>query len=101
MTVSTTDVLRARLLTLGGALADAKGWTLTTVGLYAIGDSKFFRRISRDGGFGTNTYDRVMQYCADNWPTGKQWPAGIPRPKRSKQQKEQTNGTPERQQEQA
>lgn len=79
---STFDDMRARLVGVARAYAKATDLELSSVGMYALRDGRFFERIKpKNGGkFGMDTYDRAMQWFSDRWPEHAKWPDGTPRP---------------------
>lgn len=58
----------------------AGGFSRGFIGKAALNDNSFFSRIEAGGGFTVRTYDRVVSWCAENWPAGVAWPAGVRRP---------------------
>lgn len=63
--------LKNRLLIRAYTFMAMVGCSLTTVGLLAVKDGKFFSRLIRDGGktCGIKNFDRVMGWFDENWPT--------------------------------
>lgn len=57
--------------------------SLPAVGRAAVNDGQFFRRIGGQTSFTVRSYDRVVQWMADNWPRGAKWPRDIERPART------------------
>lgn len=73
--------LRASLVAIAVAFANAENCALSTVSRRCRNDSAFFRRISDvDKSFTLRTFDEVMQWFSDNWPHGQEWPEEIDRP---------------------
>lgn len=72
------------LLKLAKALAAHHNWSLSTMGLYAANDGKFFVRIAEGGGCTLRTAAQIMQYFCRNWPSDLAWPADISRPSKSR-----------------
>ena len=69
---------------------------MSTVGRLAVGDWKFFDRISAgETSFTARKYDEVMQWFSDHWPDGADWPETVARPERSDAaaQRSDTGGT--------
>ena len=76
------------LLALADAFAAHRGISLWRLGALAAGNSSFFIRLKNGGDCRTETYNRVLQFFADNWPTQPPaWPPGIPRPEPTSTQK--------------
>lgn len=57
----------------------AKGLEISTVSQRAAGDWRFFDRIVDGKSFTARTYDRVMEWFAQNWPSDAPWPEGVRR----------------------
>lgn len=59
-------------------LADAhrktSGLALSTIGMYAVKDARFFRKICASGKLTTIKYDQMMNWLSANWPVGLAWP---------------------------
>lgn len=54
-----------------------------TLSKRAAGNDEFYGRVPEaDFNFGVITYDRVVQWFADNWPADAVWPADVDRPSR-------------------
>lgn len=60
--------LRSQLLEKASALNTAKGLTEETIGLRAIKDNTFFKRIRNGAGFTVKTYDRLMSWMEAEMP---------------------------------
>lgn len=74
-------VLKSHLTDLAARYAAATGVPLTTIGSRAINHSKFFERLADpETSITLKTYDRVVQWFADNWPKGAKWPSKVARP---------------------
>jgi len=50
---------------------EARGINLTTLGLYAVSDSRLFSRLEAGGQCLPRTIDRVRRYMSENPPTDK------------------------------
>lgn len=74
------ELLLAAYQTAPGAFAAA------TVAKRAAGNDEFFTRLADpEFNFGVMTYDRIVQWAADNWlPGGKAWPREVPRPTKTR-----------------
>ncbi len=72
--------LNANLQTLAHAYAAASGLAISTIGMRAARDARFFDRLADGKGFTVKTYDTVMRWFLSNWPENVAWPDGIPRP---------------------
>lgn len=84
---SSFEIMRQRLVAIATSYGRAKNLKLSSVGMYAIGDGNFFKRVDEGGKFTPDTHDRMMQYFADNWPDGTKRPAALPpksKPRRSR-----------------
>lgn len=71
---------RAALLALAEAYGAATGRSLSRVATLCANHGHFFVRIQAGGGFSIDRFDRIVQWFADNWPSGTDWPAGVVRP---------------------
>ena len=72
--MNSNDVIRiARIY------AESRCLTMSTLGTYAAGDSRFFSRLTADR-VTIRRAKRVLQWFSDNWPEGLEWPADIARP---------------------
>lgn len=62
------------------------GVTHWAISMRILGKGDFFHRLdqrSRTGKIGrmeVGTYERVLDWFSDNWPTDLEWPEDIPRP---------------------
>ena len=75
------ETLRAHLLQLASAYSTKTGQSYATIGKRALNDNTFFARFEAgDVGFNIRTFDKVVQWFADNWPADAEWPADVPRP---------------------
>lgn len=75
------ETLRTSLIELASRFETAANVTPATVAKRALNDNTFFARIG-DGktGFNIRTFDRLVQWFAENWPEGAEWPASVPFP---------------------
>ncbi len=71
---------RADLMLLAARFSDVEGISLQAVGLRALKDNTFFRRIAQGSGFNVRTYDRLVVWFSENWPDGAKWPTEVVRP---------------------
>jgi hypothetical protein len=70
--------LRKILLDTAASFANADGCAVSTVGRRVKNDPTFFNRLSDPcNSFTARTFDQVMRWCAENWPSGKQMPLGL------------------------
>lgn len=60
--VPTSDEIRNALMARAEAHASSKKISLSTIGLRAVNDSKFFAQVKDGRGFNINTYQRVMDW---------------------------------------
>ena len=72
--------LREHLLALKSAYIGAVKASESTVAQQACGDWRFFDRIQTGSSFTARTYDKAVQWFADRWPAGLDWPEGVPSP---------------------
>lgn len=59
-------------------ISEARASTLILNGGSRIGSIRAGR-----SDIGTRRLEEAMQWLADNWPEGAEWPAGVPRPPKS------------------
>ncbi|WP_421413195.1 hypothetical protein [Agrobacterium tumefaciens] len=70
--------LRKILLETAAAFAKASNCAVSTVGRRAKSDPNFFNRLADpENSFTARTFDQVMRWCADNWPSDKQMPLAL------------------------
>lgn len=62
MKIPTGDEIRSALLARAEAHASARNIRLSTIGLHAINDARFFAEVKGGRGFSINTYQRVMDW---------------------------------------
>jgi len=74
------ETLRAQLLKLADIFETAAGVTKPSVGKLALGDNTFFRRIAAGDNFTIKTFDKIVQWFAENWPEAADWPSDLARP---------------------
>ena len=72
--------LKRDMLATCESFCERTGKKPSTVGTYAVNDGKFFDRLGGDAKFQFDTYQRVMQWFSDHWPSDAAWPEGIHRP---------------------
>lgn len=58
----TGEDIRNALMTRATAYAKARNSSLSTIGLKAVNDSKFFKQVEDGRGFSINTYQKVMDW---------------------------------------
>jgi hypothetical protein len=73
------EILRTNLIDLGKRFNAATGMSLPMIGLRALNDTSFYKRITHGGGFTVRTYDRVISWLSTEWPRETEWPSGIER----------------------
>ncbi|MCS0497891.1 hypothetical protein [Ancylobacter mangrovi] len=71
--------LRSNLRVCAEAYATARGFELSTVGRLAANDGSFFSRIASGRSFTARKYDEIIRWFSTNWPSGVEWPEGVPR----------------------
>ncbi|MDO5648909.1 hypothetical protein [Paracoccus sp. (in: a-proteobacteria)] len=77
---------REALIALAEMLAAHQGVTHYAISMRAMGKGDFFKNmIERGYDCRTRTAARLMQWFADNWPADLEWPADVPRPRKSKE----------------
>ncbi|MBD3787214.1 MAG: hypothetical protein IE922_09625 [Sphingomonadales bacterium] len=69
-----------QLTNLANAYAAHRGLKLSTLGVYAVNDGKFFGRLAEGFDCRTKTAAKVAAWFAANWPSDLEWPRDIPRP---------------------
>lgn len=75
------ETLRQNLSSCVAAYGAATGLSGAAIGLRALRDNTFFRRVLDERqGFTVRIYDRVIGWMSENWPEGAVWPAEVPRP---------------------
>jgi hypothetical protein len=53
----------------------------SVIGLYAVGDSAFLKKLRKNGAKCTIvTVDEFIHWFDQNWPDGAEWPASVRRP---------------------
>ena len=72
------------IVSLSETLADHLGNTHWTVSKLVSSKSDFVHRLKQGRDINTRTYESAMQRFADIWPADLAWPAGIPRPPKTK-----------------
>ena len=72
---------RENLANLTERFCEATGASKASVGQRALNDNTFVPRVVEgDTTCTLRTYDRVLQWFSDNWPSSTRWPRGIERP---------------------
>lgn len=75
------ETLRHQLAQCLTAYEGLTGVKPSTVSRRAVNDARFVDRVLAGEGFTVRTYDKVIQWLSDNWPTAAKWPVDVPRPK--------------------
>lgn len=75
---------RATLLALADAYSTATGKSAARIATLCARDGKFFKRIAAGRSCTFPVFDRTVQWFADNWPEGAEWPVAMTRPISSK-----------------
>ncbi|MGK8234011.1 hypothetical protein ACLGGT_07485 [Roseovarius sp. MS2] len=65
---------------LASSYSSHTGLKVSTLGVYAVNDGKFFLRLIGGYDCRTKTAQKVAEWFSDNWPTDLEWPRDIPRP---------------------
>jgi hypothetical protein len=79
------DIMRANLLVVAQAYADAKGWSLSTVSKQIHGNQAFLAQfLAGEVSTTIRTYEQMVGTLRRNWPAGVAWPQtrDVPRPTR-------------------
>ncbi|MCJ2107890.1 hypothetical protein MKK70_21425 [Methylobacterium sp. E-041] len=76
------ETLRQHLSECAAAFEAATGTKPSVVSRRALQDSRYLERVIGGEGFTVRTFDRLVQYLSDNWPSEADdtWPTGVPRP---------------------
>ncbi len=74
------ETLRKQLLVLCHRHGEVSKLTPGVLGKASLRDHTFFRRIEQGENFTVKTFDKVVQWFSDHWPSDANWPADIPRP---------------------
>jgi hypothetical protein len=79
--------LTDNLLAVAEAFCAAKPCGMSSLGLWAHGNSTFFVNLrgaaafaERNGSYTVRKYDEVMAWLSSHWPKGARWPSGVERP---------------------
>lgn len=72
--------LKQKLLAVADAHHAATGRSHARIATIVTNRSGFFRDIRGGGECTLGTYEKVMSWFSDNWPTGLEWPDGVDRP---------------------
>ncbi|GEL44268.1 hypothetical protein MEX01_48590 [Methylorubrum extorquens] len=75
--------LRDQLLTVSEAYAHAVGRSEARVSTIVFGSGNAISRLRGGADMGSERLHNGLQWFTDNWPTGADWPAGVPRPART------------------
>jgi hypothetical protein len=68
------------LLAVARAYAKAEDIEMVTVSSRALGDGKKLGAIEEGSDIQVRRFEKTMQWFSDNWPSGADWPLGVPRP---------------------
>ena len=70
------------IIHLADSFIEHTGMSHWQIGLQAAGSAKFFRDLKEGtrNGCTIATYNRVIQWFSNHWPTDLAWPSDIPRP---------------------
>lgn len=74
------------LITLAEAFCIHRGVTLSTVSTWAVNDGKRLTHLKMGGGCTVKTFQRLMQFFSDAWPSDLEWPRSVPRPPKTKKE---------------
>ncbi|WP_425099177.1 hypothetical protein [Tropicibacter sp. S64] len=76
-----------QIITVGEAYAAHASVKLTTLGVYAANDGKFFASLREGRECRRLTRQKVSKWFSENWPEDLEWPQDIPRPDTSPKQR--------------
>lgn len=62
------------------SFSGASKLSASTVWMRAAKDARFMSRIESGSGFTVKTYDSVMRWFSENWPSDAMWPKTVARP---------------------
>lgn len=68
------------LLSVARTYAAAEKIDLSTVSWRAMGDTKKLRAIEQGSDIQVRRFERTMLWFSMHWPSGVDWPPGVPRP---------------------
>ena len=68
------------LITLVGAYAAARGISVSYASRLLTGSGDTVDRIAAGMSITARRAETIVRRASDNWPAGRTWPAGIPRP---------------------
>ena len=86
----TTDTLRRNLALTWAAFIEAHNVSMSRASIQAINDPGWLRKQlgkSAPPGFNTTTFDRMMVWLSENWPTDAVWPDNVLRPATKRRRK--------------
>ncbi|CUH68034.1 hypothetical protein TG4357_03353 [Thalassovita gelatinovora] len=75
------------IVELAEAFASHCGLKLSTVSTYAANDGKWLDGLKGNASCTLRKASVVIRWFSDNWPSDLEWPADIPRPKKTKQKR--------------
>ena len=70
----------AHLMAIAQVYANWRGVSVARVAKLARGSGDFFARLQGGASCTIRTYNRVLQWFSDHWPSDLEWPSDIPRP---------------------
>jgi len=73
------EIARSDLLLLADKFSVAADMSLQAIGQRALNDNTFFARLAAGSNFTLRTYDRLVAWFSENWPSGTEWPGRIER----------------------
>jgi len=83
----TMNKIRWDISRLGRIYSKWSGLALTTISVRSVKNGTLFMRIKDKKTVRIETYNKFVQFCADNWPSYVEWPREIERPQRNAQKK--------------
>ena len=73
---------RSQLLTLGRVFSQRTGRSLQTISMKAHGNRQLFQHMEEGRSLTVDSYLRMKDWFAENWPVGLPWPEGVHGPGR-------------------
>jgi hypothetical protein len=75
------ESLTSEILAVVDAFQAVRPLTNQTLSIYTVNDGGFIDRLrDNTGSFRVPQYDRIIGWCAANWPDGAKWPRKVARP---------------------
>tara|TARA_R110002124_G_scaffold122845_8_gene281494 strand:- start:117 stop:416 length:300 start_codon:yes stop_codon:yes gene_type:complete len=68
------------LTQLADLLARFSGRSEATISQKIVGHARLFSRLNSGSGCNAHTYQNAMNWFSEHWPADLEWPADIPRP---------------------